>query len=82
MYTIILDETDKLKSLDIQKYFLRYFNKKEMNNISFIARYKSQNCWHCQLSKSNRIIYGNTLKDLVVSLLSNDSYLNELVGGM
>lgn len=82
MHTIILDELNKLKSKDIQKYFLRYFNIKEMNNISFIARYKSTKNWHCQLANSNRIIYGNTLKDLVINLLSNDSYLNELVGGM
>ena len=82
MYTIILDELNILKSKDIQKYFLRYFNVNEMKRISFIVRYKSSNEWHCKLSRSGRTIWGNTLKDLVINLLSNDSYLNELLGGI
>lgn len=81
MHTIIIDELNKVKSKDIQQYFLRYFNKDEMNNIAYIARYKSTKLWHCGLSISNRIIYGNTLKDLVINLLTDENCLNELVGG-
>jgi hypothetical protein len=78
---IVLDELNKVSTKDIFNYLLHYFNNDELNNISFIARYKSQDCWHCKLEYSNRTIYSKTLKDLVVELLSNDSYLDEIITG-
>ncbi len=81
IFTVILDETSKLKERDIAKYLLKYFNKDELNRISFIARYKNQNGWHLQFSQSKRLVYAQTLKDLVIKLIATETYLDELVGG-
>lgn len=81
IFTIILDETNKLKERDIARYLLKYFNKNELNRISFIARYKSQNGWHLQFSQSKRLVYAPTLKDLIIKVIATETYLNELVGG-
>ena len=81
IFTIILDETNKLKERDIAKYLLKYSNNDELNRITFIARYKNQNGWHLQFSQSKRLVYAQTLKDLVIKLIATETYLDELVGG-
>lgn len=81
IFTIILDETSRLKERDIKNYLLRYFNKEELNRIAFVARYKTQNGWHLQFCQSKRMVFAPTLKDLVITLIATETYLDELVGG-